>query len=457
MKTIVMDPGHGGKDEGAIYGRFQEKKLNLELSLKVRQKLLERYRVKVMMTRSKDISMGPNERAMFANRHRADHFCSIHHHAEGNSFKSFIYNGNAPPETTQVQSRLHFMIIQELAGYNIQDQGQSQADYQVLQQATMPAILLEMPFIAYEKESRSVTDPMFRGQMASAIADGLARALHLPAAEKPLYSVIAGSFKVKEDARDRASFLEQQQIDTFIDKTELSGDLYYRVQAGAFRRRENAKQHARELKRMGLGDVFIATGNAPVKHQSSQTTILGDTHFDADKLDEYARHLNPDAPRLGQYYADFGKHYGVRGDIAFAQALHVTNDFRFTGSINPEQHNYCGLGAISSKQATANFSTPQNGVLAHIQHLYAYASTDPLPEGYPLVDPHFKFVSRGSAKTWLELNGKWTISGVRYGEAILQKYEQMADYMQRQTPSQDASLKNRIKRWLKKLFGRNKS
>jgi N-acetylmuramoyl-L-alanine amidase len=57
-------------------------------------------------------------------------------------------------------------------------------------------------------------------------------------------------------------------------------------------------------------------------------------------------------------------------------------------------------------------------VLAHLQHLYAYASTKPLTDGYPLVDPRFNHVARGSAPTWVGFNGKWAVPGTTYGQSI---------------------------------------
>ena len=68
----------------------------------------------------------------------------------------------------------------------------------------------------------------------------------------------------------------------------------------------------------------------------------------------------------------------------------------------------------------------QNGVLAHLQHLFAYAETNPLPNKYPLVDPRFRFVRRGVAPTWVELNGKWAVPGYRYGQTILNIYKRMS-------------------------------
>ncbi|HEX7066164.1 MAG TPA: N-acetylmuramoyl-L-alanine amidase [Bacillales bacterium] len=451
MKTIVIDPGHGGKDPGATYQEHQEKVFNLKLALQVRQKLLSHYRVKVLMTRTKDHFISLEKRTNFANRHNADYFCSIHHNAAGGTgFESYIYSGQVPEQTKKAQDRIHRTIIQELSEYNIKNRGQKRANFHVLRETRMSAILLEMLFIDNEENLQLITNPGYREDAASAIADGLAKALDLPASEKPLYRVIAGSFKNKENAEDRVAFLEQQQIDAFIDEIKIADETYYRAQAGAFRERKNAEQRIAELEKMGIA-AFIAVGSEPEETKASRTTILGELSLEANEMDAFARHLNPDSPRIGQYYVEFGRHYGIRGDIAFAQALHETNSFRFTGIVEPEQNNYCGLGATGPKHSGASFPTPQSGVLAHIQHLYAYSSTEPLPEGYPLVDPRFKLIERGSAKTWVALNGKWAVPGNGYGQSILRQYEQMVEYTKKQTPSSKFSLRKFLKSLVEKI------
>ncbi|HEU5141119.1 MAG TPA: N-acetylmuramoyl-L-alanine amidase [Bacillales bacterium] len=451
MKTIVIDPGHGGKDPGATYQGHLEKVLNLKLALQVREKLLGHYRVKVLMTRTKDHFISLEERTNFANRHDADYFCSIHHNAGGGTgFESYIYEGRVVDQTKKAQNRIHRTIIQELSEYNIENRGQKRSNFHVLRETEMSAILLEMLFIDTKRDLRLITDSGFRENAASAIADGLAKALNLSASEKPLYRVIAGSFKNRENAEDRVSFLEQQQMDAFVDEIQISGETYYRAQAGAFRERKNAEQRVAELRKMGL-EPFIAVGNEPEETMPPRKTILGDLSISAQDMDAYALHMNPDAPRLGQYYADFGRHYGIRGDIAFAQALHETNYFRFTGIVNPEQNNYCGLGATDPKHSGASFPTPQSGVLAHIQHLYAYASTQSLPEGYPLVDPRFKLVDRGSAKTWVALNGKWAVPGNQYGQSILRNYEQMLEFTKKQTPSTEPFFRKFLKNLMNQI------
>ena len=64
-----------------------------------------------------------------------------------------------------------------------------------------------------------------------------------------------------------------------------------------------------------------------------------------------------------------------------------------------------------------------------MQHLYSYATDEDLPNGVEKVDPRFNHYSRGVAKYWSDLNGRWAVPGDGYGESIINDYwQKMADY-----------------------------
>lgn len=176
---------------------------------------------------------------------------------------------------------------------------------------------------------------------------------------------------------------------------------------------------------------------------SSDIAIMGNSVATAEDLRKVLMNNNPAAPQeLAELYIKIGSDYGIRGDIAFCQAAKETGWFKYGGLVQSFQNNYCGLGA-TGKAATgeeslngadpsrvryenachgAIFDCPASGVEAHIQHLYAYACTAPLPEGKNLVDPRFTLVRRGIANTWSDLNGRWAVPGIGYGESILNDY-----------------------------------
>jgi hypothetical protein len=147
-------------------------------------------------------------------------------------------------------------------------------------------------------------------------------------------------------------------------------------------------------------------------------------------------------PDLARLYIQIGEEYGIRGDIAFFQAVKETDFFQFTGQVSPFQNNYCGLWATGSPLTGqesyngadpqyvrfeaglhgASFITPAAGVEAQIQHLYAYATKDSLPDGKVIIDPRFALVSKGTAPTWQQLNARWAVPGPTYGQSIICDY-----------------------------------
>lgn len=136
--------------------------------------------------------------------------------------------------------------------------------------------------------------------------------------------------------------------------------------------------------------------------------------------------LNVSPQELVSYYYEEGSRTGIRPDIAFAQALKETGYFRYGGTVIPAQNNYCGLGTTSATVQGAYFATPRLGVKAHIQHLLAYASVEPPQDN--IVDPRYDLVRRSYGSNtltqWKDLNGRWAVPGVGYGQSILEDYYQ---------------------------------
>lgn len=155
----------------------------------------------------------------------------------------------------------------------------------------------------------------------------------------------------------------------------------------------------------------------------NRTPIMGPSVATAEQMLRFARRVNPNFPEeLPRLYLQIGEKYNIRGDIAFAQMIKETGYHRFTGDVNPNQHNYAGIGAVGGGARGASFATPEEGVRAHIQHLFAYATIKALPAGEKLVDPRFHLVTRGIAPYWEDLNGRWAVPGHNYGQEIVAIY-----------------------------------
>lgn len=176
--------------------------------------------------------------------------------------------------------------------------------------------------------------------------------------------------------------------------------------------------------------TLTTTPNYMGKAAAKPISISGSSTLNAQQMGDWVLLNNP-APRLtnisiyqlADLFLVTGRLEGIRGDIAFAQAIHETGYFKYGGDVLPSQNNYAGIGAVGGGAKGATFATPEEGVRAQIQHLKAYANTDPLAT--VKVDPRFDYVKRGIAPNWIDLNGKWAVPGVGYGEKILTIYESM--------------------------------
>lgn len=173
--------------------------------------------------------------------------------------------------------------------------------------------------------------------------------------------------------------------------------------------------------------AVIAENGKSDAEKRQGTPIMGEPEVDAGRMCAFVREKNPGFDcRIAEAFIEVGRRYGVRGDIAFCQSILETGWFKFTGgtAVTADQHNYCGLGVTRLGLKGAGFDTVEDGVTAQIQHLYAYATKAPLPEGERLLDPRFGLVNRGVAGNWEDLNMRWAANG-HYAERIMKLFEQM--------------------------------
>ena len=207
--------------------------------------------------------------------------------------------------------------------------------------------------------------------------------------------------------------------------------------------KEVAREHAMAVcEYFGVPYVPEVVDSEPAPKTSEKTPILGESKATLEQMVAFVKAVNPSFnPEIAKAYLEISKKYGVRGDIAFCQAIHETGYFKFGGDVKPEQNNFAGLGATGGVPGHS-FATIEKGVTAVIQHLFAYASTADLPEGETLVDPRFKYVvQRGKAPNWEDLGGKWAVpgydrnkyasfeeaynAGATYGQSILKLYDKL--------------------------------
>ena len=107
---------------------------------------------------------------------------------------------------------------------------------------------------------------------------------------------------------------------------------------------------------------------------------------------------------------------GVCPEVLYAQVMKETGYLQFGNLVQPDQCNFGGLGATGPGHPGYTFASVREGLRAQVQHLKAYATTEPLINS--CIDPRFSFVPRGCAPKTTDLNGRWAVPGIGYGESL---------------------------------------
>jgi len=192
FKTVVVDAGHGGKDNGA-YRKFggAEKIATLDVAKRLSRKLRESD-FKVVMTRSTDVFIPLEERVAIENAQKNSIFVSIHFNDSRRrgirGFETYYHSGNSIDLATRIQSKL--MTIPRSA-----NRGVHRANFRVLRLAKYPAVLVECGFLSNRTEGGEARDSDYREALADKISQAIVeqrfgsegrQASRKPAAEPPV-------------------------------------------------------------------------------------------------------------------------------------------------------------------------------------------------------------------------------------------------------------------------------
>ena len=190
---IVIDPGHGGEDPGAIGPRNSyEKKFTLAIAKQIKRKL-KLSGLTVKLTRSKDVTLSLPERVALTKKANADIFISIHINSAGNTNASGLEtyvipphgvistagnNGDATPcpgnKYDKSNILLAFFVHKGLlSGTQAADRGIRRARFDVLKDAPCPAILTECGFISNRTEEEKMMKKQYRNSIAEGITCGI--------------------------------------------------------------------------------------------------------------------------------------------------------------------------------------------------------------------------------------------------------------------------------------------
>jgi len=154
----------------------------------------------------------------------------------------------------------------------------------------------------------------------------------------------------------------------------------------------------------------------PVERPRPPENIMGKGLVTGEKLALFLISNNAKAdPAFARYlaglYIEEAADEDVNHDVAFAQMCLETGSLKYGGLVTPDMNNFCGLGSTGAigpdgRPERGNaFPDPRTGVRAHIQHLKAYASKEPLNND--LVDPRYSYVKLGVSPTIHGLAGRW--------------------------------------------------
>jgi N-acetylmuramoyl-L-alanine amidase len=196
IETVVLDPGHGGRDQGATNRWGTEKGFALDVAIAAREQLL-RAGFKVEITRTTDVGLSLDERAEFANRFPNSVFVSIHFNAAsgGSGVESYTLApegvpSNATPgenhpsemdtqrfpgndqdnQNIALSAAVHAAVLSRVAPF---DRGVRHARFKVLRNIKVPALLLEGGFLSDPVEGQRIATSAYRQQLGAAIAQGV--------------------------------------------------------------------------------------------------------------------------------------------------------------------------------------------------------------------------------------------------------------------------------------------
>ena len=169
--VVIVDPGHGGPDPGAIgLGGLQEKEIVMSISQQVAS-LLEQQGIQAVLTRTGDSDLDLAPRVAMAERMNANIFVSIHANSislsrpDISGLETYYYSSGQ-----RLARSIHSSILQSV---DVDDRGIRTARFYVLRKTSMPSVLVEVGFVTGREDAAKLSSPSYRTQMAQAITRGI--------------------------------------------------------------------------------------------------------------------------------------------------------------------------------------------------------------------------------------------------------------------------------------------
>lgn len=255
--TIVIDPGHGGSDPGAVYNGRQEKDDNLRLALAV-GRLLEQRGYNVVYTRTEDVFDTPGEKARIANRAGGDYFISFHRNSSpyANTYsgvETLVFADEG------VKGELARSVNEELEKVGFNNLGvKERTNLTVLKRTQMPAILIEAGFLNTDADNRTFDNNF--DAMANAIATGISNVVGGTSGNSGgttgsrTYRVQTGLFR----RYGNAQFMMQELVENGFEAEIVESGEFFAVQVGNYTSLDAARNAQTQLQNLGY-DTLIVT------------------------------------------------------------------------------------------------------------------------------------------------------------------------------------------------------
>lgn len=170
VERVVIDPGHGGKDDGAKRYGVKEKDVNLDVAKRL-ERILIRRGIQVVLTRRDDRFVPLEERAKIANRYRDALFVSVHFNAHRDTTVKGIETFYATPEGQRLAQGIQNLLVQRT---RTTDRGVKVGkQYAVLNKTRVVSVLVECGFLSNTWERRRCNGAWYRQSVAEQIAKGI--------------------------------------------------------------------------------------------------------------------------------------------------------------------------------------------------------------------------------------------------------------------------------------------
>jgi len=173
IKTIVVDPGHGGQDNGAAYGYAEEDDINLSVAYLLRCAMQQKG-FEVRMTRESDIYVSLESRCNFANALGANLFISIHcdawHQETVKGISTHVWR-DADSTTKGIASKIHRALTDRFPDHS--NRGLKSSGFYVLRNTSMPALLIECEFLSNPDTREFLHEPENQFAIANAISGAI--------------------------------------------------------------------------------------------------------------------------------------------------------------------------------------------------------------------------------------------------------------------------------------------